>query len=82
MSDTGLAQRLEVRGEILAVERVRLGGGLHDACAVGGVAVYALLLLVLGLGAYRVFGVGAWAAFGASVLAFAIALVAPKPTAT
>jgi len=25
--------------------------------------------------------VGAWAAFGASVLAFAIALVAPKPTA-
>jgi hypothetical protein len=50
------------------------------ALASGGL-VYALLLLVLGLGAYLVFGVGAWAAFGASVLAFAIALVAPKATA-
>jgi hypothetical protein len=50
------------------------------ALAAGGL-VYALLVLVLGLGAYLIFGVGAWAAFGASVLAFAIALVAPKPAA-
>jgi hypothetical protein len=46
------------------------------ALAAGGM-VYALLLLVLGFGAYLVFGIGAWAAFGASVVAFAIALAAP-----
>ena len=46
------------------------------ALAAGG-SVYALLLLVLGFGAYLVFGIGAWAAFAASVVAFAIALAAP-----
>jgi hypothetical protein len=51
------------------------------ALAAGGV-VYALLLLALGIGAYLVFGIGAWAAFGASLLAFAIALIAPAPAPT
>lgn len=43
-----------------------------------GAAVYAVLLLALADAAYLVFGLGAWSAFGASALALAIALVAPR----
>ena len=57
---TGFSQRPNMRWVALAA----------------GAVVPGLLLLVLGLGAYLIFGIGAWAAFGASVLSFAIALVA------
>lgn len=68
---------IAVAGVIAALSGLSQRPNMRWVAVAAGGLVYALLLLVLGLGAYLVFGIGAWAAFGASVLAFAIALVAP-----
>lgn len=73
---------IAVAGVVAALSGISARPAMRWVALASGGLVYALLLFVLGVGAYLVFGIGAWAAFGASVLAFAVALVArPEPAA-
>jgi hypothetical protein len=68
---------IPVAGAVAGVSGVLVAPRARWLALGAGAAVYGVLLVLLVVAAYEVFGLGAWAAFGASAVALAASLLVP-----